>query len=226
MFVVPILVIFGWFQKRRDLRIPKRAIWRTLSLLVPLGFGLDFFFANRFFLFQNEGATLGIGAPALGGPVPVEEYLFYFTGFTAVLLIYVWLDEYWLAAYNRPDYSEGARRIPRLIRFHPESLGVAVALIAAAVVYKMVFSGSPEGFPGYFCVLTVLAFVPSAGLFGSARPFINWRFQPRPVPRRADQPGLGGDARHSLRVVGIPGPWLLARLVRGSATHQKCRFLQ
>jgi hypothetical protein len=93
----------------------------------------------------------------------------------AVLLIYVWLDEYWLAAYNRPDYAEGARQIPRLIRFHPESLGVAVALIAAAVVYKKVFSASPEGFPGYFCTLTALAFVPSAGLFGSARPFINWR---------------------------------------------------
>ena len=175
MFVVPILAIFGWFATRREMRISKRAFWWTLGILVPLGFGLDFFFANRFFLFPNEGATLGIGAPALGGPVPVEEYLFYFTGFMAVLLIYVWLDEFWLSAYNRLDYEAEGKKITRLTRFHPASLGVARGLIALAVVYKKMFSGSPQGFPGYFTVLTALAFVPSAGLFASARPFINWR---------------------------------------------------
>jgi hypothetical protein len=107
---VPIAVIGTWFMRRREPQIPKKAFLSTLALLVPVGFGLDFFFANRFFVFPNRGATLGIGAPALGGPVPVEEYVFYLTGFMAVLLIYVWLDEYWLAAYNVPDYHGPASR--------------------------------------------------------------------------------------------------------------------
>ncbi len=32
--------------------------------------------------------------------IPIEEFIFYITGFMAVLLIYIWCDEYWLEAYN------------------------------------------------------------------------------------------------------------------------------
>ena len=52
---------------------------------------------------------------------------------------------------------------------------VAAALILLAVGYKKMFSGSPEGFPGYFTFLVAGAFAPSAGLFASARPLVNWR---------------------------------------------------
>ena len=41
----------------------------------------------------KPSATVGIRAPAIGGGVPVEEYLFYLMGFIAVLLMYIWLDE-------------------------------------------------------------------------------------------------------------------------------------
>jgi hypothetical protein len=174
LFLVPILVITAWFLLRADLQLPKRAVVWTLGVLVPLGFGLDFFFANRFFVFSNAGATLRLGAPALGGPVPIEEYVFYLTGFMAVLLIYVWLDEYWLAAYNVPDYRARAGQVPRLVRFHLESVVVAALLVALAVVYKKAFSDHPAGFPGYFAFLVAGAFTPSAGFFASARPFINW----------------------------------------------------
>jgi hypothetical protein len=111
LFVVPIVVIGFWFLPAEGVEIPRRAFWRTIGVLVPLGFGLDFFFAQRFFLFVNRGATLGIGAPALGAPVPVEEYIFYFTAFLCVLLIYVWLDEFWLVAYNVSDYPGEAKKI-------------------------------------------------------------------------------------------------------------------
>jgi hypothetical protein len=174
LFLVPIAVIATWFMRRREPRIPKKAFLSTLALLVPVGFGLDFFFANRFFVFPNRGATLGIGAPALGGPVPVEEFVFYLTGFMTVLLIYVWLDEYWLAAYNVPDYHGPAAAIPRLIRFHPASAIVGAVLIALAIAYKKLVSDSPEGFPGYFTFIVGLSFIPSAGLFPSARGFVNW----------------------------------------------------
>lgn len=175
LFVVPIVVIGYWFLPLEGVRIPQRAFWQTILILVPIGFGLDFFFAERFLCFRNLGATLRIPAPALGRWVPVEEYIFYSTGFVAVLLIYVWLDEFWLRAYNVPDYPTEARKVARLLRFHPTSVIAGVLLIGFAVVYKKVFSPCPEGFPGYFTFLVLTAIVPAAAFFPEARRFINWR---------------------------------------------------
>jgi hypothetical protein len=175
LFVVPIVVIAFWFLPAEGVEIPRRAFWWTIAILVPIGFGLDFFFAHKFFVFRSSGATLGIGAPALGAPVPVEEYIFYFTGFLCVLLIYVWLDEFWLAAYNVPDYPGESKKISRLFQFHPTSAMVGMALILAAVVYKKMISPHADGFPGYFTVLVLGGFIPAMSFFPTARPFINWR---------------------------------------------------
>jgi hypothetical protein len=175
LFAIPIVVIGGWFLPSEGIEIPQRAFWRSIWILVPVGFGLDFFFANRFFVYPNAAATLRIGAPALGGSVPLEEYIFYFTGFVAVLLLYIWLDEYWLSAYNVPDYPGEAGQIPRLLQFHPLSLLTGSLLIAAAVLYKRFLSLFPDGFPGYFTVLVAGGLVPSIVFFPVARRFINWR---------------------------------------------------
>src|SRR5271169_432959 len=60
LFIVPIVVIGFWFLPAEGVEIPRRAFWWTIGVLVPLGFGLDFFFAHWFFTFRNSGATLGI----------------------------------------------------------------------------------------------------------------------------------------------------------------------
>ena len=174
LFIVPILVIGLWLVPREDVKISKKSFLWTIGILFPLGALLDFFFARYFFTYPNPGATLRITAPALGGGVPVEEYVFYFTGFIATLLIYVWLDEYWLAAYSIPIDSETRTGFVRLLRFHPQSLFWAVFLIAAAAFYRCQFVPAP-GFPGYFTFLVVGAIAPSAALLRSAMPVINWR---------------------------------------------------
>ena len=174
MFIVPILVIGLWLVPREGVRISKRAFAGTIGVLFPMGAALDFFFARSFFKFPNPGATLGIVAPALGGGVPVEEYVFYLTGFTAVLLIYVWLDEYWLAAYGIPANAAERAQFDRLLRFHPQSLIWAVALAGAAILYRWMFVREP-GFPGYFTFLVIVALGPSAALLPAAMPVINWR---------------------------------------------------
>ncbi len=177
LFIVPIAVIGGWFLPSEGLHIPKRAFWWTLAILVPFGFVLDLVFAQWFFNYENAGATLGIHAFAFGKPVPVEEYIFYFTGFLADLLLYLWLGEYWLAAYNVVDYPAEARKMRRLLRFHSTSLILAIVLIGAAWVYKKHFA-SPEnqpGFPGYFAFLVLGALGPAVSFFPVARRFINWR---------------------------------------------------
>ena len=174
LFIVPILVIGLWLAPNEGIKISKKAFARTIAVLFPLGVILDFFFARKFLTFRNSNATLHIRAPALGGGVPIEEYLFYFTGFVAVLLIYIWLDEYWLAAYSVPGRAQERSQFQRLIRFHPWSLLLAIVLICGAIAYRKYFVQTP-GFPGYFTFLVLAALIPSAALFPSALPVINWR---------------------------------------------------
>jgi hypothetical protein len=173
LFIVPIFVIGLWLAPREGIAISKKSFWWTIGILFPLGALLDFFFAHSFFTFPNRGATLGIIFPALGGGVPVEEYVFYFTGFVAILLIYIWLDEYWLAAYSVPIDAAERTDFARLLRFHPQSLFWALVLIGAAILYRSTIVRTP-GFPGYFIFLVLGAMLPSAALLPSALPVINW----------------------------------------------------
>ncbi|MGE3309934.1 MAG: hypothetical protein AB7O66_08185 [Limisphaerales bacterium] len=175
LFLVPLAALGIWFVRRRDLVLARKAFWRTIAVLSPLGVGLDLLFGNAFFTFPNHASTLGIEIPAVGGPIPIEEFVFYVTGFMLVLLSYVWADEYWLSAYNVPDYRSEVREVRRIAQFHGASVILGASLIVAATVYKKLFSGSPEGFPWYLTYLTALSFVPSAGFFRTAGPFINWR---------------------------------------------------
>ncbi|MFY9979724.1 MAG: hypothetical protein WAK22_15970, partial [Candidatus Sulfotelmatobacter sp.] len=177
LFILPIVAIAGWFLPSEGLHIPQRASWRTIAILIPLGFALDLFFARWFFCYPNVGATLGIHAFAFGRPVPVEEYVFYLTGFLAVLLLYIWLGEFWLAAYNVVDYPNEARKLSRLLQFHPTSFILAIVLIGAAWFYKKHFAlpADQAGFPGYFTVLVLGGLAPAISFFPAACRFINWR---------------------------------------------------
>ena len=136
LFAVPIVVIAVWFQRSEGLEIPEKAFWRTIGILAPIGCLLDFLFAQWFFSFPSPQSTLGVLAPALGHWVPIEEYFFYLTGFIMILLLYVWLSEYWLAAYTVEDYRGQAEAMPKLLRFHPMSLVVGLVLIVIAIVFK------------------------------------------------------------------------------------------
>jgi hypothetical protein len=177
LFIIPIAIIGGWFLPSEGLHIPQRAFFWTLAVLVPLGFLLDFVFAQWFFCYPNLGATLGVPAPALGHSVPIEEYVFYLTGFLVVLLLYIWFGEFWLAAYSVPDYGAEARNEPRLLQFHSTSLILALLLIGAACVYKKHFALPDDraGFPGYFTLLVAGGLTPAITFFPVARRFINWR---------------------------------------------------
>jgi hypothetical protein len=92
-----------------------------------------------------------------------------------VLLSYIWCDEYWMAAYNVPDYTAAAKGIPRIVRFHFASVVLGVVLITVAIIYRKFCSGAPEGFPWYFVYLVCASLIPSAGFFQTAQGFINWR---------------------------------------------------
>jgi hypothetical protein len=175
LFIIPIGALAWWFACRPDLTFPRKAFWRTIMLLTPLGFALDLLFGNAFFIFPNKAATLSCSFPAIGGAIPIEEFIFYLTGFMLVLLSYIWCDEYWMAAYNVPDYKEAAKDITRIVRFHFASVVLGAVLITAAIVYRKFVSSASEGFPWYFTYLVCASLIPSAGFFYTAQRFINWR---------------------------------------------------
>jgi hypothetical protein len=192
LFLIPIAVILAWLLPRSGTKVSRRSFIITISILASIGFALDFFFAHLFFRFPNPRATLQISLPALGdtgfgmiflgspghvliGSVPAEEYAFYLMGFVTILLLYIWLDEYWLAAYSVPVTADARINFQRLLRFHPMSLLIGIGLIAAAILYRHFALPHLPGFPGYFTFLVTIALGPSTVLFPSALPVINWR---------------------------------------------------
>lgn len=175
LFIIPILVIVVWFIPQEKIKISQKSFWWTICLLFPIGAGLDFFFAQYFFIFPNAGATLGIKAPALGRPVPVEEYVFYLTGFICILLLYILFDEYWLKAYNVAGEAAERAAFQRLLHLHWKSVLFGAVAIAGATFYKRFLSDSPAGYPGYFIFFVFVSLVPSSLLLPTVRPLINWR---------------------------------------------------
>lgn len=175
LFVFPLVVTAWWFISHPRFTFEKTAYWVTIGLLAPLGFGLDLLLGHVFFEFPNQAATLGWTIRGVGGPLPVEEFAFYLFGFLFVLLFYIWNDEFWLAAYNVPDYEGATRNMRPLLAFDGRALALGAGLVGAAYLHKRFVAEDPEGFPGYFAFLVAVAIVPATGLLKSVRPFINWR---------------------------------------------------
>lgn len=182
LFIVPVVVLACWLARRRESRIQNRAFWITTVAVATGGIFLDVFFGLSFFTFPNQDAVLGIHfygyafADGWQKTIPIEEIGFYVFGALAVLLLYVWGDEFWFAAYNVDDAPRRSTRFREIVSFHPASVLFAILIFLLGLLYKK-FGPHPyhEGFPGYFLFLTLVALTPSILFFPVARPFINWR---------------------------------------------------
>src|SRR5947199_2317966 len=58
LFIIPIGALGWWFARRPDLQFPRKAFWRTIAVLTPVGFLLDLLFGNAFFVFPSKSSTL------------------------------------------------------------------------------------------------------------------------------------------------------------------------
>ena len=182
LFAVPVAMLAVWLGRRRENQIQNKAFWLTTAFVSLGGFALDSLFGRTFFTFENHAATLGIhfyGWSFTDGwkkVLPVEEIFFYLFGALATLLVYIWGDEFWFAAYNVDDTPRQQLRLRRIFSCHIESAVFGVVIFFAGWLWKK-FSplADHEGFPGYFLFLTLVALTPSIVFFPVARPFINWR---------------------------------------------------
>jgi hypothetical protein len=182
-FIVPGALILGWFllTPGEELRPIRKAIWATLGLLVPLGAILNLFFAADFFLYPNPQAVCGWMLPSLGffrvdwtHPIPIEELVFYVTGFAAMLLVYLWGNEFFVRRYSVRDHAAEVAHRPALVRLAIGPVIAAVAIVGAGWAYKRFIAGE-DGFPGYLAYLILIPFVVTFTLLEVARPFINWQ---------------------------------------------------
>ncbi len=194
LFIVPILFILVWLHqnsgKGTAKNDSKKAFYLTLGIIAPLGFLLDLFFGAIFFTFANTKAVLGIYLPGfdlytwkwIPGALPIEEFAFYVFGIAAVLLIYIWANEAWLAAYKvgTGAFRKMETKFPTLrtlfsaSHLHWESIFWGLAAIVGADIYYQLHSGY-HAFPGYITFIILAAIVPSALFYPVAKPRINWQ---------------------------------------------------
>ena len=196
IFIAPILtswiylhyIIKKYKPRLKHLKYVNKAFWLTIGILIPIGFILDLVLGNLFFDFPNQGATLGIHLPGYDFEkgtwkldLPIEEFIFYATGFIAILSIYIWGNEDWFETSNRYKWNTRHGLLPpemsTIIAFRPiTGITIGAVLIAGAVLYKKFGPhGYHDGFPGYFTYLVAVAIVPAILFLKTARELINWR---------------------------------------------------
>ncbi len=174
LWIVP-LGWFSYFFIRKRLLTPEKlyALGITVAVLALAGILLDLFFARFFFLFPDQRMVCGL----LIRNIPVEEFVFYITGFWFVIFLYVFGDEWFLKKYNKPDavYARYRDRLKRLIFVHNKSIACAAVILAVGIAVKRSVNPHGEWLPGYFVFLTMAAYVPAILFYRVTRAFVNWR---------------------------------------------------
>ena len=184
LFLVPVIVLVCWLWRKPQSRVQNRAFWITVAAVAGCGILLDVFFGLTFFTFPNQGAVLGAhfyGYSFTAGwqkSIPFEELGFYVFGIMAVLLIYVWGDEFWFGAYNVDDLARRRTRFRDIVSFHLSSALFGIIVFLLGLAYKkfgVYVYADHDGFPCYFLFLTLVGLTPSILFFPVASPYINWR---------------------------------------------------
>jgi len=183
LWLIPAFAILGWLHHNPSYQLPRKAFWMTVLPLSLLGASLDILFGNTFFVFPNKGSVVGLyiwgldfstGQAEWPRTLPIEEFVFYLSGFVAALLLYLWSDIFWFGRYVKDSDLRTSRRRPQ-VKLHWPSALIGLGLTAAAFLFKKFGPVSHEGIPGYFTFLMAASFIPSSLLFDSVRKYINWQ---------------------------------------------------
>jgi hypothetical protein len=173
LWIAPLCAMTAFFIKKRLLSPEKwYALLFSIALLAAVGIVLDLLFALRFFSFPEPAAVMGITIRR----IPIEEFVFYITGFWFILFLYVFCDEWYLKKYNVTDetYARYRAKLKKVVFVHLRGVWWAVGLFTAAFLYKRFFNPGGDFLPGYFTFLLVVAYAPFILFFKVTRKFVNW----------------------------------------------------
>lgn len=156
----------------------RRAFWLSVAFIVVAGVFLDFILGGVILEFDRAKETYVWRFP-FGQQIPIEEMLFYIMGGMAIVLVYFWADEYWMASYNRRQRRSNAELSLdsplRLIRFSPHALVWAVVLLLFGFAMKWLRTGVPWPPPIYYTFLVCISIVPAIAVARDVSKVVNWR---------------------------------------------------
>jgi len=170
------IVLFYFAMKIRPSE--RRALQLTLIILPFTGFILDIFFADRFFIFPNTKSVWGLSIPgfnfrtfAFDAPIPIEEFIFYVTGFLYTLAVYLFGRDIWLSRYTPPRDAAPRGKARPLVAVIATLVLVALGFLAKAI-YRM-----PDAslVPEYYLFLILLGIAPCIFLYPVVYRHVNWQ---------------------------------------------------
>ena len=187
LFLIPDIILLWWLHRHPNAGQYMKAFWQTVVLVFVVGCFLDFMLCYEWFVFPNQGATLGIRLPAFAWSegfiwipdyLPLEEFGFYSLGGVFMMALYAYGDAGWFSRYMH-DGKANAERLAHVTSikkiFQPDYrwLWIGIAFWAIGIIYKNVFYNG--GIPAYYCFLVLIGIFPPLLLLKSVGPMINWQ---------------------------------------------------
>jgi hypothetical protein len=134
----------------------KGALLRSWVMLAPMGVVLNLALADRFFVYPNRDAVLGF---YLRG-IPLEEFVFYCTGFPALMLVYLWV--------RHELFDAGAEAVISVVRARPlRNIALCVALTLLATLAR-------GAVPEYLAYLLLVPLPVTLAWLPVVRPRLHW----------------------------------------------------
>ncbi|HEX7151494.1 MAG TPA: hypothetical protein VF618_08410 [Thermoanaerobaculia bacterium] len=186
LWIVPIAFLLPRFLRETHRGSRRRqALLASAGYIFIAGLILDFAFGAAILRFDKcpPGTAYLRCLRAIGGEIPIEEYLFYILGGLAVVLVYVWADMHWLSGYN-VHQRQGLIPAPgHLIELSPRVAIVATLTLGAGIAWRVYYEtlgpktlqAWTRAIPFYYTFLVLFAFLPLILMYRAVMDFVNWR---------------------------------------------------
>jgi len=156
----------------------RKALLLSTANIVVTGVVLDFVLGSFVLKFDEAHPSnylYWFTYPALNIHIPVEEVLFYVISPVAILLVYAWADEYWVAAYTARTARQLIKAKDRLVQLSPHAPAVGLAMLASGIYLHRRLQPAAPVIPVYFTFLVLAGLGPATLVFKTVARLVNWR---------------------------------------------------
>lgn len=178
LWILPTLTIFLIFLFLKKEPDNLRAIFWTIAILPLTGFILDILFAHRFFTFKNTEAVCGLfiygfnfETMSFTAPIPVEEFIFYITGFLFTLTVYIFARDIWLSKYTK---TTSRVFLKSSYPYLWVALTISILILNGFILKAMFGTFENSLVPEYYIFIMLFGVIPFVILFPFVYKTINW----------------------------------------------------